>query len=117
MQLMLTAAGGLAIGLALMIWALTERRARYRAELAHAALQRTLDAAESARTRAEADVSTMGHELARARIEMQRARDSDRQLRADVLALRDRLRRVHDPAAIKQWLDELLKVESLEPAP
>lgn len=117
MALVLTAAAGLAVGLSLMIWALTERRARYRAELAHAALQRTCDAASVAQRNAEAEAAGVTHMLTLTREELRRARAADAQLRADVIAMRDRLRKVQDPVAIRQWLEDLLKVESLEPKP
>lgn len=117
MQLLLAAAGGLVLGLGLLIWGLTERRRRYAAELETKVVRGDLASVAVARDRAIADVGEQLRILAAVRAELVRARESERQIRTDVIALRDRLRRVNDPIAVRQWIDELLTVERLDPAP
>jgi len=97
---------GLAVGLGLMIWALRERAARQKAEIAVLrAHQKYEEAAEIARKNAMT-AAEMSEE--RRRIE-----DELAHVRGRLNELRQRLVECRDPQAIREWLDAETRAEEL----
>lgn len=95
---------GLAVGLSLMIWALTERSKRGRAERLCAAAERRVEQyAAIARTNGEhaADVEKQNH----------RARVENGHLRHALKDAVSRLRNCRDPKALSDWLRKELEFD------
>jgi uncharacterized protein HemX len=102
MGYVIVAGAGLAVGLGLMIWALTERGKRHEAE-------RKADEAEH-REQAQRELANQNASAAQ-NLEMQHGRMSEQLsvLRKALEEARTRLAESGDPEAVKTWLDEELK--------
>jgi len=102
MWYIITAGAGLALGIGLMIWALTERSKRHAAE-------RAADAAEQ-KEKAQRQLAAQNASAAQ-NLEMQHGRMKEQLgiLRGQLEETRKRLAESGDPEAIKSWLDDELK--------
>lgn len=91
---------GLALGLALMVWALVERGKRADAERA---AQEAVKLAEASDRIAKANVEAVEN----VKIEHGRAQAEIKVLQARLDEIRNKLAMSGDPKAIAEWLDEL----------
>lgn len=94
--------GGLLVGLAIMIWALTERSARHRAERA----------ADEARSREEAAgriAKQNADAVQRSQEDLRAQRDRNAVLVAALKEAQERLLKCEDPKAVRDWLEAELK--------
>lgn len=94
--------GGLLVGLTIMIWALTERSARHKAERA---ADEAKSLAEASDRIAKQNVEAVG----RLQGDLQAQRDRNAVLVAALKEAQERLLKCEDPATIRAWLEAELK--------
>lgn len=94
--------GGLLVGLSLMIWSLTERAARHKAE-------RACDEANGLAASADRLAKQNADAVTRVQGELQAQRDRNAVLTAALKGAQERLLKCDDPKAIRDWLEAELK--------
>lgn len=106
MTALLTGAGGLVLGLTLMVWALRERSKRHRAQLFANQLEIENKKLDLLARQNEVAAKKAGDEL-------KRIKNHLGELRRKLYATRIQLAQSDDPKAVKKWLDQELDSEEL----
>lgn len=97
---------GLLLGLSLMIWGLVERSARHKAE-------RACDEANNLAAAADRLAKANAVVAEKAQASLQAEHDRVAVIRAALEEARERLLKCDDPKAIREWLTEELKKETV----
>lgn len=115
MQALIAAGAGLAVGLALLTWALLERRARYQAELRTKDAQLVAKDLQASLRELQSQTVDYRGQIRTLVDDLKRGEESALAMRRDIMALRQRLLTSQDPKVVKKWVDDLLSVSSLKP--
>lgn len=108
MGYVICAGAGLAVGLALLIWALRERSLRAAADEKVLAAERKVDQLEEQRRTAAQVAETNAKQAREAEEWCQRLKDENAKLRSTLQDARERLVKCQDPRTVKELLDRQL---------
>lgn len=98
---LISVGSGIAVGLGLLIWGLSERSKRHKAEM-------SLEQSRTTNTSLRSDIAALQMQLEHGQDREQGAARRVQVLQDTIDQLRVKLRACRDPAAVRRWLDEQL---------